>query len=415
MSYDTVIIGAGAAGLSAARALSGAGRRIAIVEARSRLGGRIHSLDVEGISAPIELGPEFIHGENASTFGITDAAPLHVAELRDDHWWRFANGKCERLDYGEQLSKVRKKISRLRRDISFDDFLRRQKNLSPRLRTLACRFVEGYHAAHVERMSAKALEISDEELQGEGNRQFRLAGPQSGIIDYLRAGLDPDKSEIFLDTPVQRVAWAPGSVTVHANGRRFRAKSLVITIPIGVWKAKTIEFDPPLREKEAALAKLEMGQVVKIAFHFRERFFDQITFLHTDDPLMPTWWTTAPLRSPVLIGWAGGRAAEALAAEPKDMRIDRALDALAAAWSMPRRKIDGILAGTFTHDWQSDPWTRGAYSYSGVGGADAHDALAKPLRKTLFFAGEATSSDQTGTVAGAIDSGRRAAREILRS
>ena len=73
-----------------------------------------------------------------------------------------------------------------------------------------------------------------------------------------------------------------------------------------------------------------------------------------------------------------------------------------------------LLVGTFTHDWQSDPFSRCAYSYAGVGGKDAHAALAKPLRGTLFFAGEATSGDETGTVAGAIDSGRRAAKELLR-
>ncbi|HVG23273.1 MAG TPA: FAD-dependent oxidoreductase [Thermoanaerobaculia bacterium] len=95
--------------------------------------------------------------------------------------------------------------------------------------------------------------------------------------------------------------------------------------------------------------------------------------------------------------------------------IDRALDAMAMAWSQPRKKLDELLSGTFTHDWQADPFSRCAYSYAAVGGANAADALAKPIGKTLFFAGEATSSDQTGTVAGAIESGRRAARELVRA
>jgi monoamine oxidase len=87
---------------------------------------------------------------------------------------------------------------------------------------------------------------------------------------------------------------------------------------------------------------------------------------------------------------------------------------VATAWQLPRRRVDAALVRTFTHDWQADPFTRGAYSYAAVGGSGAHDVLAKPIHKTLFFAGEATSSDQTGTVAGAIESGQRAAREILR-
>ena len=81
---------------------------------------------------------------------------------------------------------------------------------------------------------------------------------------------------------------------------------------------------------------------------------------------------------------------------------------------MRRTKIDGLVAGSFTHNWQSDPFSRGAYSYAAVGGTGAHNALARPLQQTLFFAGEATDAEQTGTVAGAmIESGRRAARELL--
>lgn len=93
------------------------------------------------------------------------------------------------------------------------------------------------------------------------------------------------------------------------------ARAALITIPIGVWKAGDIEFDPPLREKEKAIAKLEAGHVVKIAFRFRERFWPDVNFVHAPDRYMPTWWTAAPLRSPVLTGWAGGHAADALLAE----------------------------------------------------------------------------------------------------
>jgi monoamine oxidase len=211
------------------------------------------------------------------------------------------------------------------------------------------------------------------------------------------------------------VQWSANRVDVQTETQRFRAKALLVTIPIGVWKAGAIEFDPPLREKERALEKLEAGHVVKIAFRFRERFWDDVNFLHSNDRFMPTWWTSAPVRAPVLTGWAGGHAADALLAEGSEAMIDRALDSLSAAWKQPRKKLDALLAGTFTHDWQADPFSRCAYSYAAVGGANAHDALAKPIRKTLFFAGEATSSDQTGTVAGAIESGSRAARELLRA
>jgi monoamine oxidase len=130
---------------------------------------------------------------------------------------------------------------------------------------------------------------------------------------------------------------------------------------------------------------------------------------------MPTWWSAAPVRAPILTGWAGGHAADALLAEGDEAMIDRALDSLAKTFGMRRRTVDDQLAGTYTHNWQSDLFSRGAYSYAAVGGSGAHQTLARPLRSTLFFAGEATSSDQTGTVAGAIETGRRAARELLKA
>lgn len=196
----------------------------------------------------------------------------------------------------------------------------------------------------------------------------------------------------------------------------YRAKKLVITIPIGVWKSGTIRFDPALAEKERIAAKLESGHVVKIVFRFREPFWDDSkNFIHTNDRLVPTWWTTAPLRAPILTGWSGGHAADALLAESESGRIDRALDAMSRAFAVKRRRIDDLLIGSYTHDWQADPFSRCAYSYALVGGSTAHRAFGRAVDATLFFAGEATSSDETGTVAGAIESGRRAAKEILDS
>jgi len=413
--FDVAVIGAGAAGLAAARALSGSGKRVCILEARPRIGGRVHTLHIPDLPLPIELGAEFLHGQAEASFSIVDAAALAVCTLRDDHWWS-ANGRCTRIrDYWGAVDRVRRRIGALKRDVSFAELVRAQRRLTPRQRSLACRFVEGYHAAHADRISALALQSSDEEQ--EDSRQFRFAGGYDAMLEWLRAGLDPQRVELSLSTVVTSVQWSQGSVSIEcASGEPVRAKACIVTIPIGVWKAPpgqegAIRFDPPLREKERALAKLEAAHVVKIAFRFRERFWGDRTFVHTADRFMPTWWSTAPLRSPILTGWAGGHAADALLAERPAM-MDRALDAMSRAFSVPRRRLDAMLEGTWTTDWQADPFSRCAYSYAGVGGSGAHAQLARPLKGTLFFAGEATSSDQTGTVAGAIESGQRAARYV---
>jgi monoamine oxidase len=432
MKYDVVIVGAGAAGLAAARDLTGMGKRVLLVEARGRIGGRVHTLHPPGLPSPIELGAEFIHGDPESTFALIDAAGLPVCELADTHWWSRA-GKWERIpDFWGDVNRVRARIRGLTTDISFAEFIRRRKGLTPRLRERVLGYVEGYHAAHADRISTLALSSADNEQDAEQegeNHQYRPVAGYDGVIAALEAGAASERLDLRLGTVVTTVRWSEGAVTVEcrsANSRTtetFRARALILTIPVGVWKAPreqegAICFDPSLPDKERTLEKLESGHVVKIAFRFRERFWEQrehaLNFLHARDPYVPTWWTNAPLRTPILTAWAGGTAADNLAAETPEGRIDRALDSMAAAFGQPRRKLAGLLDASWTHDWQSDPFSRGAYSYAGVGGSNAAAALARPIANTLFFAGEATSSDQTGTVAGAIDSGRRAAKELLR-
>ncbi|PYQ29150.1 MAG: hypothetical protein DMF56_12800 [Acidobacteria bacterium] len=419
MTFDVAVIGAGAAGLAAARTLSGARKRVCLIEARQRAGGRISTLHVPDLPIPIELGAEFLHGEAASTFAIVDAAALPVYELRTDYWYSRNGSFTHIRDFWGLINRVRARIGPLKQDVSFAEFMRTQRALSPRTRQLACNFVEGYHAAHADRISALALRMADGEQEGEP-KQYRLASGYDSIIEWMRAGLDPEHVDLRFGSVVKRVQWSKGNVEIDCGTFTVRARAAIITIPIGVWKAPAeqdgaIVFDPPLREKEKALARLEAGHVVRITFRFRERFWEKhrAVFIQTRDRFMPTFWTTAPMRAPILIGWAGGHCADALLAERPSI-IDRALDSMSRAFGVPRRRLDALLAGTWMHDWQSDPYSRGAYSYAAVGGSGAHDLLAKPVKNTLFFAGEATSSNETGTVSGAIATGYRAAGKLLR-
>lgn len=381
-----------------------------MIEGRDRAGGRIDTRHIDGLPVPIEMGAEFIHGESETTFPIVDAAGLAAYELPDTHFWS-ARGKFSTIaDFWRDMAKLRRPIARLKRDVSFDEYLQSRRGLSPRMRAMAWNFVEGYHAAHADRMSARVLAASDEELEGE-NKQFRIASGYDALIRWLVAGLDPERVEMRLGTIATLVEWSKNEAVVNET---FRAKKLVVTIPIGVWKSGTIRFDPALAEKERVLTKLESGHVVKTIFRFREPFWEsEHNFVHTNDRLVPTWWTAAPVRAPILTGWSGGHAADALLADNPNTRVDKSLDAMAKAYAVKRAKLDDLLVETYTHDWQSDPFSRCAYSYSLVGGANAHRALARPVDDTLFFAGEATSSDETGTVSGAIASGKRCAREVL--
>jgi len=429
--FDVIVIGAGAAGLAAARDLSGAGKKVCVLEGRDRIGGRIWTLHSADLALPIELGAEFIHGEAEATFAIVESAALLAYQLPDTHWWSSRGRWRLNNDFWEKMNAIRSRIPAGAHDISFAEFLRRQRKLAPHLKQMARSFAEGFNAAHADRISAASLRSSDED-EDDPNKQFRIANGYDALIEWLRAGLDPERSQLHLGSEVTEVSWSRDAVEVQtARGQTFRAKAAVITIPIGVWKATAIRFDPVLRDKRKAIAKLEVGHVVKIIFRFRKRFWDEpdfvkrraktknwqegmpLNFLQTADRFIPTWWTTAPVRAPLLTGWAGGHAADTMLAEGSESMVDRALDSLATAFAIKRREIDTLFDSSHTHDWQSDRFSRGAYSYPGVGGQKAHDSLAKPIAGTLFFAGEATTAKETGTVAGAISTGKHVAKQIL--
>jgi monoamine oxidase len=159
-----------------------------------------------------------------------------------------------------------------------------------------------------------------------------------------------------------------------------------------------------------------MGHVDRLTFRFREPFweenekFKKAAFLISNDSPFMTWWTSYPVIAPILTAWSAGSRADALGERSAGALADQALASLAR---MLRRRIPTPEAVYF-HDWQADPFARGAYSYVPVGAT--RTALSKPVEGTLYFAGEAASrTGRGGTVDGAIESGIRAAESILRS
>jgi monoamine oxidase len=217
----------------------------------------------------------------------------------------------------------------------------------------------------------------------------------------------------------------------RGGGRKFiiAARRAIVTLPLGVLKAPpraagAVRFTPFLREKRAALAGLESGAVIKAALLFRTPFWETIdkaryrraSFFHSPDAAFPTFWTAAPERVPLLVAWAGGPKAARLAKADMPRIVREAVASLASILGAQTGAIEEQLATAWIHHWQRDPYARGAYSYVAVGGHGARRALAEPMEDTLFFAGEAAdSAGEHGTVAGALASGERAAREVLAS
>ncbi len=440
---DVLILGAGAAGLAAARDLSHAGLRVTVIEARPRVGGRILTIHDARAPVPLELGAEFIHGESAETLSLAQAAGLAVLELPDTHELAVAGRFKPMSGFWELADRMNHDLARRLaargKDFAVSEYLDSARVPAAR-RGLLRDFVQGFYAAHPDRLSAQSLAVEtqggDEEDEVRG-KQFRIANGGDALMKWLRDGLDPDRTEVRLSTVAESVEWKRGAVSVACRGGdraplpTLSARTAVITLPLAVLKAGVVAFDPALPAKQRALAGLETGQVFKIVLRFREAFWEKaeflkerreqsgsigsgLNFVHAHGAEVPTWWTSLPVRSPVLVGYVGAVAAEQLLAEDPPSRLERSLVALSDVLAVPRRELEEQLDAWSSHDWRADPFARGAYSYIAVGGVGAPRALARPVDGTLFFAGEATDGAQIGTVAGAVSSGRRAAREVLR-
>lgn len=420
MNPDVLIIGAGAAGLTAAGALSSQGLRVLLLEARERTGGRILTHHTE--KYPVELGAEFVHGRPQETFQIIRKAKLPVTELE----WRALRRKANRwYDGGDVMSgmdKLFEKMSADEPDQSFQQFLD-SADAKPEVKEQAANFVEGFHAADPRRVSVHSLIASNEaEEEVDGDRQFRFRQGYDQLVKALSDQIDWKSCELRLNTEIAEVHWRPGNCMVKSSsGAEFRAPRVIVTVPLGLLKDRRIRFVPDLEEKQKALQGLEVGPVIRASLCFHDKFweamprFKDLSFLFTDDPQFPTWWASNPLPFPILTGWAAGHYARALAGFTQDQIIHRALESLASIFDVKITQLRGQLQAGFTHDWQADRFSCGAYSYALVGGSNAARDLATPLADTLFFAGEATNfQGHNGTVHGAISSGKRVAAEILK-
>jgi len=224
------------------------------------------------------------------------------------------------------------------------------------------------------------------------------------------------------------------SVATPETERRYQARRAVLTLPLGVMQSDLrneggVEFSPSLKTKAEAARQLAMGQAARVVFLFRDRFWEQLNlpaddgstkdlsqlaFIHAPRESVPTWWTQAPTPAPMLVGWAGGSHAEQLLAESRKDLISEGLESLSHIFRIARAEIEALVESAYTHDWSSDPFSRGAYSYVPVGALAAQKELGRAEADTLFFAGEATNTEgHSGTVHGAIASGVRAANEIM--
>ena len=434
---EIAIVGGGAAGLAAAAALVEAGLRPTVLEARGRLGGRVWTEHVRGVPLPLELGAEFIHGDAPRTRALLADAGAVAVDLSGEHWrWIARRGRAEpggprREPFSRGIDRVLRGTDRLRDDLSVAELLarRRRRGASPAELSAARAFVEGFHAADAADIGVRGIAAEPGESPTlAAARSARVDGGYDAVERHLARAL-PD---VRLRHAVSAIDWRRGGAVLSCDAdsrpTSLRARAVLVTVPIGVLQAGergglALRPTPPALRR--ALETVAMGAVARLVLWFRELPWQGhplaerlrgLSFLHLARGPFPVWWTPYPALAPLLVAWCGGPAARHLAGRSRPEIERLALAALAAGLGVRRRRLEGLLERSWMHDWTSDPWSRGAYSYARVGGAGAARALARSHGGTLFLAGEATDTEgATGTVEGALASGARAARQIARA
>ncbi len=401
-SPDVIVIGAGAAGLAAADELSRKGARVLILEARDRIGGRCWTRRVPGLSIPLELGAGFIHGEAKVTHTLLRRAGLTAIEsVRQQR--ALVNGGLRPMNAFADAQRA-VQGAELERDMSFDAFLARRK-VPAKTKTFARMMVQGFDAADPRRVSARSIieEWAGAEM---GVSQPRPQGGYGTVLHWLGNAVIASGARLHLGTEVKRVRWKRHRATVDG----IRAPRVIVTLPLGVLQRGPLRFP----QKRSALRKLASGPVIRVALRFDTPFWEKrargVAFFHSPAAPFPTFWTPLPMQAPLLTAWAGGPKAARLTGASQARLVDAALASVESVFRDARSQ----LAAAYVQDWMHDPHSRGGYSYVLVGGEGAREELATPLDDTIFFAGEATDSEEAGTVAGALRSGIRAARQAMR-
>ncbi|PWT97044.1 MAG: hypothetical protein C5B52_14580 [Bacteroidetes bacterium] len=416
-----IVVGAGAAGLNCARDLLKNGRRVIILEAQDRAGGRIKT--IQGVRYNFDAGAEFIHGDLPATTKLIREFGIKIYELAGT-MERAEDGEMEKTnEFVDHWDLLMRKMKKLEKDISLKEFLDTNfpEEKYHELRSTAIGYAEGFDLADISNVST--LSLFKEWSNEDADAQYRIEGGYHTLIQALLDDCIKLGAEIHYNTIVKQIHWERNHVKViESSGKVFEGSRIVITISLGVLNAHqtqkaAISFYPQI-ETSAMTKSKGYGAVTKIIIEFGENFWsglsDNLGFFFSNEAV-PTWWTQAPKKDSFLTGWLGCGRSMQFHSKSEDEILSLAIQSLSKIFKKDIRDIKSYVVSAYVFDWMKDPFSLGGYSYYVVGGRNENMKGRYEFDDTIFFAGEGYyDADDYGTVEAALQSAIEISNSILK-
>lgn len=402
-SLDLAIIGAGAAGIAAARAVAGQPVTVAVLEARERIGGRAHTVGFDGVG--LDMGAGWLHSADENLLAARVEAEGFTVDRTPPPWERQAfdheMSRAEQAEFREAFAGFEARVADAAAkgdEGAASSLFEAGNRWNPRMDAIS----GALNGARFDQVS-----IRDYDAYRDTGVNWRVAEGYGRFVAHLG-----ERLPVVTDCPVTRIDRSGPVLKLHTPRGVIEARAVILTLPTDLIAREHLRFDPPLPTVVEAAAGLPLGLASKLHMTVtgHQDFPPDSQLWGRTDTADTAGYHLRPFGRPMIEAWFGGDIARQLEVEGPAAFHAFATDELVHLLGSDMRKR---LAPVVASMWGADPWSSGAYSHALPGHAGDRARLKRPIEGRILIAGEATAEAFYGTVHGAWMEGERAAREAL--